>query len=79
MPRPTVNMPRAGTDDRRCLAKLPWGWSKLEVGRGVGTTGDEGTRILSVDVGSSSVRAELYAGSGNGLKGTETKLDYDFA
>ena len=78
MPRPTVNMPRAGTDDGRCLAKLPWGWSKLEVGRGVGTTGDEGTRILSVDVGSSSVRAELYDGSGNGLKGTETKLDYDF-
>ena len=44
----------------------------------MGTTRDEGTRILSVDVGSSSVRAELYDGSGSGLEGTETKLDYDF-
>ncbi len=42
------------------------------------TRRDEGTRILAVDVGSSSVRAELYDGSGNGLEGTETKLDYDF-
>jgi gluconokinase len=41
-------------------------------------TGEEGLRILAVDVGSSSVRAELYDGSGTGLEGTETKLDYDF-
>ncbi|MDP9480044.1 MAG: gluconokinase [Actinomycetota bacterium] len=39
---------------------------------------DEGTRILAVDVGSSSVRAELYDGSGGSVEGTETKLDYDF-
>ena len=50
----------------------------LEVGRSVGTGRDDGTRILSVDVGSSSVRAELYDGSGTGLEETETKLDYDF-
>ncbi len=44
----------------------------------MGTGRDDGTRILSVDVGSSSVRAELYDGSGTGLEETETKLDYDF-
>jgi gluconokinase len=36
------------------------------------------TRILSVDVGSSSVRAGLYEDSGEEVKGTEVKLDYDF-
>jgi gluconokinase len=36
----------------------------------------EGTRVLSVDVGSSSVRAEFHDGSGTREKGTETKLDY---
>jgi gluconokinase len=45
---------------------------------GVTSRGDEHARILSVDVGSSSVRAELYDGSGEGVEGTETKLDYDF-
>ena len=35
-------------------------------------------RILSVDVGSSSVRAGLYEDSGEGVEGTEVKLDYDF-
>ena len=38
----------------------------------------EGARIVSVDVGSSSVRAELYDDSGNGIDGTEVKLDYEF-
>jgi gluconokinase len=36
-------------------------------------------RILSVDVGSSSVRAELYDDAGEGVEGTEVKLDYEFA
>jgi gluconokinase len=35
-------------------------------------------RILSVDVGSSSVRAGLYEDSGEEVEGTEVKLDYDF-
>jgi gluconokinase len=35
-------------------------------------------RILSVDVGSSSVRAGLYDGSGEEVDGTEVKLDYEF-
>jgi gluconokinase len=35
-------------------------------------------RILSVDVGSSSVRAGLYDGVGEELEGSEVKLDYDF-
>jgi gluconokinase len=35
-------------------------------------------RILSVDVGSSSVRAELYDDAGEGVEGTEVKLDYEF-
>ncbi len=34
--------------------------------------------ILSIDVGSSSVRAGLYDGSGNDIEGTEVRLDYDF-
>jgi gluconokinase len=38
----------------------------------------QGARILSIDVGSSSVRAELYDGSGDGIEGTEVKLDYEF-
>jgi len=37
----------------------------------------DGTRILSVDLGSSSVRAELYDGSGTREEGTETKLAYE--
>ena len=37
-----------------------------------------GARILSLDVGSSSVRAELYDESGTGIDGTEVKLDYEF-
>src|SRR5215218_7703708 len=37
----------------------------------------EGARVLSVDLGSSSVRAELYDGSGDNVEGTETKLDYE--
>jgi gluconokinase len=36
-------------------------------------------RILSVDVGSSSVRAGFYDGTGEELEGTEVKLDYEFA
>ncbi len=39
--------------------------------------GSEGARVLSVDVGSSSVRAEFYDGAGTREEGTETKLDYD--
>jgi gluconokinase len=35
-------------------------------------------RILSVDVGSSSVRAGFYDGAGEELEGTEVKLDYEF-
>ena len=38
--------------------------------------GDE-PMILSVDVGSSSVRATLHDGSGNAVEGTETQLDYE--
>src|SRR5215211_3540678 len=38
----------------------------------------EGARILSVDVGSSSVRAELYDNVGDSVEGTEVKLDYEF-
>ena len=42
-------------------------------------TGDrQDTRILSIDVGSSSVRAGFYDGSGEELEGTEVKLDYEF-
>jgi gluconokinase len=38
----------------------------------------EGARILSVDVGSSSVKAELYDDVGDSVEGTEIKLDYEF-
>ena len=44
----------------------------------MGSGESQGMRILSVDVGSSSVRAELYDESGNGVEGTEVKLDYEF-
>jgi gluconokinase len=48
-------------------------------GGGSVASGDyQGVRILSIDVGSSSVRAELYDGFGDNLEGTEVKLDYDF-
>jgi gluconokinase len=43
----------------------------------VGSRRPEDARILSVDLGSSSVRAEFYDGSGNPEEGTETKLDYE--
>jgi gluconokinase len=43
----------------------------------VGSRRSEDTRILSVDLGSSSVRAELYDGSGTRQEGTETKLAYE--
>ena len=48
------------------------------MGENVGSRRDKGLKILSVDVGSSSVRAELYDGAGAGVEGSETKLDYDF-
>ena len=35
-------------------------------------------RILSIDVGSSSVRAGLYDGAGEEVEGKEVKLDYEF-
>jgi gluconokinase len=38
----------------------------------------QGARILSVDVGSSSVRARIYDDAGDGVEGTEVKLDYEF-
>ena len=38
----------------------------------------EDARVLSIDVGSSSVRAALHDASGDSLEGTETKLDYEF-
>ena len=42
-------------------------------------SGDQGsTRVLSIDVGSSSVRAEVYDGSGSPVEGTEVKLEYEF-
>ncbi len=44
----------------------------------MGPTDSQSTRILSVDVGSSSVRTELYDGSGNVVKDTALKLDYEF-
>ena len=37
--------------------------------------GSKNTRVLSIDVGSSSVRAGLYDGSGADVEGTEVKLD----
>ena len=39
--------------------------------------GAEGARIMSVDLGSSAVRAEFYDGSGTLQKGTEARLDYE--
>jgi gluconokinase len=42
------------------------------------SVGSQYARILSVDVGSSSVRAELYDDCGDGVEGTEVKLDYEF-
>src|ERR671910_278090 len=38
----------------------------------------QGARILSVDVGSSSVRAEIYDDAGDSVEDTEVKLDYEF-
>jgi gluconokinase len=43
---------------------------------GSGTSRDTG--VLSIDVGSSSVRAGLYDGSGDNVENTEVKLDYEF-
>ena len=40
-------------------------------------TRDE-TTVLSVDVGSSSVRAALHGADGSPIVGTDTKLDYEF-
>src|SRR5215210_1188484 len=40
--------------------------------------GSHDTRVLSIDVGSSSVRAGLYDGSGEDIVGTEVKRDYEF-
>ena len=40
--------------------------------------GGDDTRILSVDVGSSSVRAALHDAFGDGVEGTEVKLEYEF-
>ena len=37
----------------------------------------EDTRVLSVDVGSSSVRAELYDGTGSRVEDSETQLGYE--
>ncbi|HEY6674034.1 MAG TPA: gluconokinase [Rubrobacteraceae bacterium] len=39
--------------------------------------GAESARVLSVDLGSSAVRAEFYDGSGTLQKGTEARLDYE--
>jgi gluconokinase len=50
----------------------------LEGGGSVVSRESEGVRILSVDVGSSSVRAELYDDAGNGVERTEVRLDYEF-
>jgi gluconokinase len=44
----------------------------------VGSRESQGARVLSIDVGSSSVRAELYDESGHDIEGTEVKLDYEF-
>ena len=40
-------------------------------------SGAESARVLSVDLGSSAVRAEFYDGSGTLQKGTEARLDYE--
>lgn len=39
--------------------------------------GSSGTRVLALDVGSSSVRATLYDGRGDPLEGTAAKLDHE--
>ena len=39
--------------------------------------GAESARVLSVDLGSSAVRAEFYDGSGTLQEGTEARLDYE--
>src|SRR5919112_5215502 len=64
-------------DGENRLAKLPRR-VVFEGGRSMVSGGTEGARILSVDVGSSSVRAELYDEAGNGVEGTEVRLDYEF-
>jgi gluconokinase len=43
----------------------------------VRSRGSEDSRVLSIDLGSSSVRAEFYDGSGTREEGTETKVDYE--
>jgi gluconokinase len=68
-------LPQNGGGNR--LAKLPRRVI-LEGGGSVVSRESEGARILSVDVGSSSVRAELYDDAGNGVDGTEVRLDYEF-
>jgi gluconokinase len=50
----------------------------FEGGGSMGSREPQGARVLSVDVGSSSVRAALYDDSGDGVEGTEVKLDYEF-
>jgi gluconokinase len=47
-------------------------------GGSVASGESQGAKILSIDVGSSSVRAEVYDEFGNDVEGTEVKLDYDF-
>jgi gluconokinase len=59
------------------LAKLP-GRLIFWEGGGVDTGDWQDARVLSVDVGSSSVRAGLYDGSGEELERTAVKLDYEF-
>jgi gluconokinase len=56
------------------LGKRPDSWE----GRRMEPGEPQNARILSIDVGSSSVRAGLYDGTGEELDGTDVKLDYDF-
>ncbi len=42
------------------------------------STEPDSTRVLSLDVGSSSVRAALHDAAGDGIAETEVKLDYEF-
>jgi gluconokinase len=44
----------------------------------VDTGARQDARILAIDVGSSSVRAGFYDGSGEELENTVVKLDYEF-
>jgi gluconokinase len=46
-------------------------------GDGLRSRESEGIHVLSVDLGSSSVRAELYDASGRSVAGSETQLAYD--